>query len=134
MGHFFTVADVLKAPNGDVVIAGASSRLNAMSDSAIKGCVGRQVKIQGRVVDVVGIDVAVPDSLGINHGHRAGSTTIQTARLVHTHLARPRQARLLDQGLAALERRLRAGELGLLAQSANLLDCGFLPDLGGRLR
>lgn len=66
MGHFFTIAHVLKAPNGDVVIAGASSRLNAMSDTAIKGCVGRQVKIQGRVVDVVGIEIGTSPFGGKN--------------------------------------------------------------------
>eukprot|EP01137_Pigoraptor_chileana_P014603 Opistho-2@69438 len=60
------------------------------------------------LVDIAGIDIAVPGRLRIDHGHRAAGTAVQAARLVDTHAPLATETQLADLGLAVIEAGLRS--------------------------
>ena len=100
-----------------------------------------QVRVDD-LVDVVLVDVGVPDRFGVDHGHRAAGAAVQAAGLVDAHAARPGQALALDARLAVVEARLRsmlrAGVLAVVALVQAEEDVPLVithgPILGGRLR
>src|SRR5207245_7462078 len=73
-----------------------------------------QVRIDD-LVDVVLVDVGVPDGVGVDHRHRTAGAAVQAACLVDAHLARAGQALGLDARLAVVEAGLRivVGAAGL---------------------
>src|SRR5687768_10098201 len=65
-----------------------------------------QVRVDD-LVDIVLVDIGVPDGLGVHHGDRAAGATVEAAGLVDAHAARPGQPQRLDARLAMIERLLR---------------------------
>src|SRR6188508_527533 len=61
-----------------------------------------QVRIDD-LVDVVLVDVGVPDGLGIDHRHRPAGAAVEAPGLVHPDAARPGKLLLLDPRLAVVE-------------------------------
>ena len=47
-------------------------------------------------IDIVGIDIGVPNIVRVDHHHRAFIAAIQAARRIHAHLARPVQLQRFD--------------------------------------
>ena len=70
-------------------------------------------------VNVMLINVAVPNRLRVHHQHRTRSTTVQTTGLVNAYLPGTAQAGVFDARLAMIKRGLRpVMRAGVLAVTA----------------
>jgi hypothetical protein len=58
-------------------------------------------------IDVVIVDIGVPNRLGIHHQHRAAGTPVQATSLVDTHAIDAIDAELFDLGFAMFPSGLR---------------------------
>ena len=83
-------------------------------------------------INVVVIDIAVPDRIGIHHTHGACSAAVETARLIDPYLADSAQPRRLD-GLFAVRCPISAIVIGA-AGLAGLALIGAKKDVALKIR
>src|SRR5688572_1683285 len=116
----------------------AESDAQALHDAAVLEMLADDL------VDVVLIDVGVPDSVGVDHGNRPLLAAIEAARLVDANLAGAGKLEALDAVLGVVAHLLRAAVVAALLAVGALVaaeedvalviahvDPGALPELNG---
>lgn len=72
-------------------------------------------------IEILSIDIGVPDGLRVNHGHRAQLAAVQTARVIDPDLTRSRDTEFLATLLHVIARLLRATLVTALAAVFTLI-------------